>query len=148
MITHERRIVDDTLDEVLHHLAAIALGGAKGMCKAATATRRAVDDDRTGGRFLLAGSVGVASGVRVHSGAGRIVRMALRPLTISERGLRHTRRRPRPTLRTRASWTPPLRQKPTSLPVRRSGSIESSPSGSSCLTLWRPGHLPSPHSRG
>lgn len=134
MATYRRRIIDDTLDEVFPHLAAIALEGAKGVGKTATATqraetilslnnpsqraalaanldlvtevqppvlidewqmephvwdrvRRAVDDDRTGGRFLLAGSAGVAPGVRIHSGAGRIVRMAMRPLTISERGL-------------------------------------------------------------
>lgn len=47
--------------------------------------RRAVDDDNTGGRFLLAGSAGVAPGVRIHSGAGRIVSLPLRPLSFSER---------------------------------------------------------------
>lgn len=49
--------------------------------------RRAVDDDPTGGRFLLAGSAGVAPGVRIHSGAGRIVSLPLRPLAFSERAL-------------------------------------------------------------
>ena len=49
--------------------------------------RHAVDDDPTGGRVLLAGSAGVAPGVRIHSGAGRIVRLAMRPLALSERGL-------------------------------------------------------------
>ncbi|MDO5092876.1 MAG: DUF4143 domain-containing protein [Propionibacteriaceae bacterium] len=49
--------------------------------------RVAVDDDPTGGRFLLAGSAGVAPGVRIHSGAGRIVSLRLRPLAFSERGL-------------------------------------------------------------
>ncbi len=134
MSAYRRRIADDTLDDVFPHLAAIALEGAKGVGKTATATRRArtilslndpgtrsalaanpdlitqveppvlidewqlepvvwdrvrraVDDDRTGGRFLLAGSAGAAPGVRIHSGAGRIVRMTMRPLTISERGL-------------------------------------------------------------
>ncbi len=128
---YRRRIVDDTLDELFPHLAAIALEGAKGVGKTATATqrvstvlslnnpnertavaghldlvtevpgpvlidewqlepdvwdrvRRAVDDDPTGGRFLLAGSAGVAPGVRVHSGAGRIVSLTMRPLTFSE----------------------------------------------------------------
>jgi predicted AAA+ superfamily ATPase len=48
--------------------------------------RRAVDDDpRAGGRFLLTGSAGIAPGVRIHSGAGRIVRLTMRPLTIAER---------------------------------------------------------------
>ncbi len=131
---YRRRIVDDVLDELFPHLAAIALEGAKGVGKTATATqrvstvlslnnpnertavashldlvtevpgpvlidewqlepdvwdrvRRAVDDDPTSGRFLLAGSSGVAPGVRVHSGAGRIVSLTMRPLAFSERGV-------------------------------------------------------------
>jgi predicted AAA+ superfamily ATPase len=130
---YRRRIIDETLDELFPHLAAIALEGAKGVGKTATATerastvlslnnpnehaalagnldlvaqvpppvlidewqlepsvwdrvRRAVDDDPAGGRFLLAGSAGVAPGVRIHSGAGRIVSMAMRPMAFSERG--------------------------------------------------------------
>ena len=131
---YRRRIIDDILDDVFPHLAAIALEGAKGVGKTATGSQRAetvlsmnrpadraavsahldlvtevhgpvlidewqlepavwervrqaVDDDPSGGRFLLAGSAGIAPGVRVHSGAGRIVRMAMRPLAFSERGL-------------------------------------------------------------
>ena len=131
---YRRRIIDEALDELFPHLAAIALEGAKGVGKTATATqrastvlslnnpnehaalagnldlvtqlpppvlidewqlepsvwdrvRRAVDDDPTGGRFLLAGSAGVAPGVRIHSGAGRIVSMAMRPMAFSERGV-------------------------------------------------------------
>jgi len=49
--------------------------------------RRAVDDDPRGGRFLLAGSAGVGPGVRIHSGAGRIVSLPMRPMAMSERGL-------------------------------------------------------------
>lgn len=49
--------------------------------------RRAVDDDSRGGRFLLAGSAGVDPGVRLHSGAGRIVSLRMRPLAFSERGI-------------------------------------------------------------
>lgn len=133
-MTYRRRIVDDALDELFPHLAAIALEGAKGVGKTATASRRAqtvmtltrsaeretlaadvdavaraaapvfvdewqlvpevwdrirtaVDDDPTGGRFLLAGSAGVAPGVRIHSGAGRIVRMTMRPMSLAERGV-------------------------------------------------------------
>ncbi len=131
---YRRRTIDGALDELFPHLAAIALEGAKGVGKTATATqraatvlslnnpnehaalagnldlvmqvpppvlidewqlepsvwdrvRRAVDDDRTGGRFLLAGSAGVAPGVRIHSGAGRIVSMAMRPMSFGERGV-------------------------------------------------------------
>jgi len=133
-MAYRRRIIDETLDEVFPDLAAIALEGAKGVGKTATATgractilslnnpnehaaiagnldlvtqvpppvlidewqleprvwdrvRRAVDDDSAGGRFLLAGSAGVAPGVRIHSGAGRIVSMAMRPMSFSERGV-------------------------------------------------------------
>lgn len=133
-MTYRRRIVDDVLDELFPHLAAIALEGAKGVGKTATASQRAktilslsrpeqrealvanldtitevpppvlidewqlepavwdrvktaVDQDSTGGRFLLAGSAGVAPGVRIHSGAGRIVSVKLRPLAFCERGL-------------------------------------------------------------
>jgi predicted AAA+ superfamily ATPase len=135
-MAYRRRIIDEALDELFPHLAAIALEGAKGIGKTATATqraatvlslnnpnehaalagnldlvtqvrppvlidewqlepslwdrvRRAVDDDSTGGRFLLAGSAGVAPGVRIHSGAGRIVSMAMRPMAFSERGAHH-----------------------------------------------------------
>jgi predicted AAA+ superfamily ATPase len=135
-VAYRRRIIDEALDELFPHLAAIALEGVKGVGKTATATqrastvlslnnpnehaalagnldlvtqvpppvlidewqlepsvwdrvRRAVDDDPTGGRFLLAGSAGVAPGVRIHSGAGRIVSMAIRPMAFSERGAYH-----------------------------------------------------------
>ena len=49
--------------------------------------RRAVDDGALPGRFLLAGSAGLPRGVRVHSGAGRIVRLLMRPMTLPERGI-------------------------------------------------------------
>jgi len=131
---YRRRVVDDVLDLLFPSLAAIALEGAKGVGKTATATqraasvldlsrdrlravvaadvervvdepspvlidewqlapavwdvvKRAVDADATGGRFLLAGSAGVAPGARIHSGAGRIVSLKMRPMSIHERGL-------------------------------------------------------------
>jgi predicted AAA+ superfamily ATPase len=49
--------------------------------------RRAVDSDNSGGRFLLTGSAGVARGVPIHSGAGRIVSLRMRPLSFAERGV-------------------------------------------------------------
>ena len=48
--------------------------------------RRAVDDDPSPGRFLLTGSAAPAGG-GTHSGAGRIVRLRMRPLTLVERGV-------------------------------------------------------------
>lgn len=129
------RVIDSVLDEAFSEIAAIAIEGAKGVGKTATASRRAktilslvdpstrnivagnyhlvadvdppvfidewqlepqvwdrvrtaVDaDPYSGGRFLLAGSAGVAPNVRIHSGAGRILRLLMRPLSISERGI-------------------------------------------------------------
>lgn len=127
------RIVDDELDELFEHLPAIALEGAKGVGKTATAMRRArsvhrlddpgqqtvidadpwqiattarpvlvdewqrvpatwdvirraVDDRAPGGSFLLTGSATPLDGP-AHSGAGRIVRSRMRPLTLAERAL-------------------------------------------------------------
>lgn len=133
-VPYRARVVDGLLDELFPHLAAIALEGAKGVGKTATASQRArtivsldnpsqrevvnadfdyvtrvpqpvlidewqlepavwdrvrrdVDRDGTGGRFLLAGSAGVGPGVRIHSGAGRIVSLMMRPLSLAERDL-------------------------------------------------------------
>jgi uncharacterized protein len=48
--------------------------------------RRSVDENRTGGRFLLTGSA-TPKTPPTHSGAARIVRLRLRPLSLVERGL-------------------------------------------------------------
>ncbi len=48
--------------------------------------RRAVDDGAAPGRFLLTGSA-VPAEAPVHSGAGRIVSLRMRPLSLAERGL-------------------------------------------------------------
>lgn len=48
--------------------------------------RRAVDDDPTPGRFILTGSASPATR-STHSGAGRIVRLRMRPLSLTERGV-------------------------------------------------------------
>lgn len=48
--------------------------------------RRAVDDDPSPGRFILTGSAAAAAG-GTHSGAGRIVRLRMRPMALSERGV-------------------------------------------------------------
>ena len=128
-----RRTVDEELDELAWHLPAIALEGAKGVGKTATAleraatarrlddpaelaiaradprrlvngkppvlvdewqrlpetwdlVRRAVDDGAGPGSFLLTGSAVPVPGP-VHSGAGRIVSLRMRPMTLTERGV-------------------------------------------------------------
>lgn len=48
--------------------------------------RRAVDDDPAGGRFLLTGSAAPRT-APTHSGAGGIVTLRMRPLTLAERGV-------------------------------------------------------------
>jgi len=50
------------------------------------AVRRAVDDDPSPGRFLITGSASPTT-PPMHSGAGRIVALRLRPLSLAERGL-------------------------------------------------------------
>jgi len=49
--------------------------------------RRAVDTDRSPGQFLLTGSATPEPGATAHSGAGRITRLRMRPMTLSERGV-------------------------------------------------------------
>lgn len=51
------------------------------------AVRRAVDADRSPGRFLLTGSATPPPGTAIHSGAGRILPLRMRPLTLQERGV-------------------------------------------------------------
>ena len=127
------RSVDWELSELADSLPAIAIVGAKGVGKTATATRRAatvhalddpaqravaradptrlldspppilidewqqvpeswdlvrraVDDGVDPGRFILTGSASL-SGVETHSGAGRIVSVRMRPLSLSERAI-------------------------------------------------------------
>ena len=129
---YEPRVVDAELEDLVAALPAVAIVGAKGVGKTATASRRAttvhalddaaqrsvaaaeparlldsdpptlidewqylpeiwdlvrraVDGGADPGRFLLTGSAS-PSGVETHSGAGRIVNVRMRPLTLSERG--------------------------------------------------------------
>jgi predicted AAA+ superfamily ATPase len=53
--------------------------------------RRAVDADPTGGQFLLTGSASPQPGATAHSGAARIGRLRMRPMTLSERGVAEPR---------------------------------------------------------
>lgn len=131
---YQPRVVDALLEDLLSGLPAIAIEGAKGVGKTATAqqyaastlnldragvrsnveadpeiilgmapptlidewqlappvwdvVRREVDRERIPGRFILTGSSAPASGARLHSGAGRIVRLHMRPMTLPERGV-------------------------------------------------------------
>lgn len=132
-MNYRRRLIDGYLDSVMPHPVAIAIEGAKGVGKTATAAersrtvlrlddpaqlaaltanldlvtqvespvlidewqlyppvwdrvRRAVDDN-SGKVFLLTGSSTAPESERIHSGAGRILGLHMRPLTIAERGI-------------------------------------------------------------
>lgn len=132
-MAYRRRIIDDVLDELQPHLAAVSVHGPKGVGKTATAqrraaavlrldvrgdlqrlqadpgllaaldgpllvdewqrwpevwdlVRRAVDDGAPRGRFILTGS-SAPRGATVHSGAGRIVGLRMRPMSLVERGV-------------------------------------------------------------
>jgi predicted AAA+ superfamily ATPase len=132
-VTYQPRVLDQELDELLPGLPALAIEGAKGVGKTATATRRAqskfaLDDPPTAevvaanpaiiddgprpvlidewqrhppiwdyvrrrvdtgvstGSYLLTGSA-MPANAPVHSGAGRIVTIRMRPLALAERGL-------------------------------------------------------------
>ncbi len=61
------------------------------------AMRREVDAEPSPGRFILTGSAN-PRGVRVHSGAGRVVRLRMRPMSVAERGIE------RPTVSLAALW--------------------------------------------
>ncbi len=50
------------------------------------AVRRAVDDRRAMGQFILTGSASPADDLTRHSGAGRFTRLRMRPLTLIETG--------------------------------------------------------------
>ena len=130
---YQRRIIDDTLDELFPSFAAISIDGARAIGKTSTGRQRAktildldlpemrelisadpkylgrvdtpvlidewqhvpevwdrvrrlVDSDSAGERFILAGSAAPV-GDHLHSGAGRIIRFRMRPLSIAERSL-------------------------------------------------------------
>lgn len=50
------------------------------------AVRRSVDEERRPGRFLLSGSAWPADGQTSHSGAGRIIDLPMRPMSLFESG--------------------------------------------------------------
>ncbi|WP_420100021.1 hypothetical protein [Corynebacterium sp.] len=101
------RHIDRELIDLLPEASAIAIDGAKGVGKTATASRRAdvvlsLDspdtrqlveadtvrqvDDHAPTRFLFTGSAGLPAGTGTHSGAVRILSLCMRPLSLAERG--------------------------------------------------------------
>lgn len=78
------------------------------------AVRRAVDEDPSPGRFLITGSASPSS-PPTHSGAGRIVRLRLRPFSLAERDLDH----PSVSLRTLLSGRRPALEGDTNVDLSR-----------------------------
>lgn len=82
----ERAIAEADPDAVLEGQPPVLLDEWQRVPAVWDAVKRAVDDDGSGGRFLLTGSAPVA-GTPTHSGAGRITALRMRPMTLPERGL-------------------------------------------------------------
>jgi predicted AAA+ superfamily ATPase len=79
-----RELVSADPDRVLSSPPPVLLDEWQRLPAVWDAVRRAVDEDPSSGRFLLTGSASPAS-PQTHSGAGRIVRMRMRPLSLVER---------------------------------------------------------------
>jgi len=79
-----RELISADLDRVLSSPPPVLLDEWQRLPAIWDAVRRAVDEDPSSGRFLLTGSASPAS-PQTHSGAGRIVRLRMRPLSLVER---------------------------------------------------------------
>ncbi len=79
-----RELASADLDRVLSSPPPVLLDEWQRLPAIWDAVRRAVDEDPSPGRFLLTGSASPAS-PQTHSGAGRIVRLRMRPLSLVER---------------------------------------------------------------
>ena len=82
----ERALLEADPERLVREPAPVLLDEWQRYPQAWDLVRRAVDDGAEPGRFLLTGSAAPLH-ANVHSGAGRIVRMRVRPLSIAERGL-------------------------------------------------------------
>ena len=85
-IASEREAVEATPELIMVKEPPILMDEWQRLPEVWDCIRRSVDDNNSPGRFLLTGS---AHPIRanIHSGAGRIVRMRMRPLSLEERQL-------------------------------------------------------------
>lgn len=81
-----REAIDADPEQILRRVRPLLIDEWQRVPEVWDVVRRAVDHDRTGGQFLLIGSASPAVGATAHSGAGRIGRLRMRPMTLSERG--------------------------------------------------------------
>ena len=82
----QRAIAEADASQVLTGAAPVLVDEWQRVPAVWDAVRRAVDRGSAPGRFLLTGSAGPAT-PPTHSGAGRIVTVRMRPLSLSERGI-------------------------------------------------------------
>ncbi|MHB8693744.1 MAG: ATP-binding protein [Solirubrobacteraceae bacterium] len=80
----QRSIAEADLDRVLDAVKPILIDEWQHVPPVWDKVRRAVDDGAAPGSFLLAGSAS-PDGAGTHSGAGRIVRLRIRPMSLAER---------------------------------------------------------------
>jgi len=80
----QRSIAEADLDRVLDAVKPILIDEWQHVPPVWDKVRRAVDDGAAPGSFLLAGSAS-PDGTGTHSGAGRIVRLRIRPMSLAER---------------------------------------------------------------
>jgi uncharacterized protein len=82
----ERSIIAADLSRLLAGEPPILIDEWQRLPESFDRVRRAVDDGARAGSFLLTGSA-LPTSPPTHSGAGRIVRLRMRPLSLAERGL-------------------------------------------------------------
>jgi predicted AAA+ superfamily ATPase len=81
----ERRVLDASPQRLVEGDIPILIDEWQRLPHSWDVVRRAVDDGHGGGRFLLTGSAAPVE-QPTHSGAGRIVTLRMRPLSLAERG--------------------------------------------------------------
>ena len=84
--SYERSIIQADSARIVQGVPPILIDEWQRLPETFDRVRRAVDDGAPAGSFLLAGSASPILG-SLHSGAGRIVRVRMRPLTLVERGV-------------------------------------------------------------
>jgi hypothetical protein len=82
----QRSIVEGDTSQVVEGEPPILIDEWQRVPEVFDRVRRAVDAGAAGGSFLLTGSA-TPTNQPVHSGAGRIVRVRMRPMTLAERGI-------------------------------------------------------------
>jgi hypothetical protein len=84
----QRELIEADLSRMLEGARPVLIDEWQRLPSSWDVVRREVDKpDSAPGSFLLTGSATPAAGANIHSGAGRIVSVRMRPLTLNERGV-------------------------------------------------------------